>query len=166
MTAITELEERLRRLEDLEAIRALKARYLSCCDRKDPQGVRACFADGPVHIDYGVVGTFETADALVQVFTEIGCHEHMIEMHHGVNPQIEILEAQSARGSWNLHYFLINTKERRLTQLAGVYEDEYRKLGGEWKISRTRFVATSTLSGSYASGGATLLFAGRPAAVA
>ena len=36
-----DLARRLRALEDIEAIRSLKARYLACCDRKDPAGMRA-----------------------------------------------------------------------------------------------------------------------------
>jgi SnoaL-like domain len=155
------LEGRLRRLEDIEEIRALKSRYFYCCDRKDPKGMRACFKDGPVYIDYGAVGKFDNADALVKVFTEIGCHDHMVEMHHGVNPQIELLDATRARGTWKLHYFLINTNDRSLTQLGGYYEDEYQVQDGHWKISRTRFVVSSTLAMSVADGLAKVLFAGR-----
>ena len=40
MTLVESLETRVRRLEDADAIRRLKARYFTCCDRKDPQGVR------------------------------------------------------------------------------------------------------------------------------
>jgi len=142
---LDELQRRLRELEDREAIRALKARYFFSCDRKDPAGMRACFADGPVAIDYGAVGKFENADALVEVFTAIACHPHMVELHHAANPQIEVLDDTRARGLWNLHYQLIDTRQRRLTQLAGFYEDEYRKARGAWKISATRFTVTSTL---------------------
>lgn len=156
------VEARLRRLEDIEEIRALKSRYFYCCDRKDPKGMRACFKDGPVSIDYGVVGTFDNADALVKVFTEIGCHDHMVEMHHGMNPQIDLLDPTRARGTWKLHYFLINTKDKSATQLGGYYEDEYQVVNGTWKISRTRFVATSTLALDISSDAAKVAFAGRP----
>lgn len=156
-----DIQQRIQRLEDLEAIRALKARYLWCCDRKDPQGMRACFADGPVQIDYGAVGSFDRADALVKVFTDIACHPHMVELHHGMNPQIEILDASRARGTWSLHYFLVNTETQGLTQLAGYYDDEYRKDAGAWKISRTRFVPTSTLALDVSAGAVKALFAGR-----
>ena len=47
MTLIESLEARVRRLEDADAIRRLKARYFTCCDRKDPEGMRDCFAPGP-----------------------------------------------------------------------------------------------------------------------
>jgi hypothetical protein len=155
------IEARLRRLEDIEEIRALKSRYFYACDRKDPKGMRDCFKDGTVYIDYGAVGTFDNADALARVFKEIGCHDHMVEMHHGMNPQIELLDATRARGTWKLHYFLINTQDRSVTQLGGYYEDEYQVQDGAWKISRTRFVATSTLAMNVGEGIAKVLFAGR-----
>lgn len=158
------LAQRLQKLEDADAIRALKSRYFACCDAKDTAGMRACFADGKVHIDYGVIGIYDQADALVRIFKEIGCHDYMVEMHHGVNPQIEVLDAERARGTWGLHYFLINTRDQTLTQLGGTYDDEYRKTPGGWKISSTRFVATSTLALNISEGVAKTLFAGRSAA--
>lgn len=156
-----DLGRRLQALEDVEAIRALKTRYLAACDAKDPQGMRACFLDGPVHIDYGAIGTFDRADALVKVFTDIACHPHMVEFHHGLNPQIEVQAADRARGRWGLHYQLIDTRANSLTQLGGYYEDEYRKLKGEWKISSTKFVVTATLALDLSQGTAKTLFAGR-----
>lgn len=154
------LEARLRALESIEAIRTLKARYLFSCDRKDPATMRSCFADGKIHVDYGVVGTFDNADELVKLYTQIACHPHMVEMHHGANPQIEIIDDSHARGTWSLQYGLINTKENSLTQLGGYYEDEYRKTPGGWKISSTRFVATSTLVLSLGADAIKMLFAG------
>lgn len=155
--------ERLQRLEDAEAIRSLKARYFACCDAKDPAGMRACFADGPVAIDYGVIGCYDTADALVAVYTQMACHPHMVERHHGSNPQIEVIDATRARGRWSLAYELIDTQKHTLTQLAGHYEDEYRRAADGWRISATRFVATSTLSFDLSQGAPKVLFAGNPA---
>lgn len=91
-------EARLRRLEHAESIRDLKARYLAACDAKDPEGVRACFADGEIEIDYGPIGSFDNADDLVAVYRKMACHPHMVEMHHGSNPRIEVLDTKTARG--------------------------------------------------------------------
>jgi hypothetical protein len=158
---MSDLEQRLRKLEDADAVRALKSRYFFCCDRKDPKGMRACFADGKVHIDYGAIGTFDNADALVKIYTDMACHDFMVEMHHGMNPQIEVLDDQRAKGKWSLHYFLINTQQKSLTQLAGYYEDEYVKQNGAWKISRTKFTPTSTLAMDLSEVTPKTLFAGR-----
>jgi hypothetical protein len=160
------LEQRLAALEDLEAIRQLKARYFFCCDQKDPQGVRDCFAPGPVRIDYGSLGVFEARDQLVELFQRLGCHPHIVEMHHGVNPQLTVTDAEHAHGTWGLHYQQIDTKTNTLTQLGAYYQDEYRKLDGAWKIVATRCVVTSTLVLQLDSDAIQTVFAGRAPLVA
>ncbi|WP_322056252.1 nuclear transport factor 2 family protein [Paraburkholderia sp. J63] len=162
LDSLEALQVRLRALEDADAIRSLKARYLACCDMKDPQGMRECFAAGLVRIDYGAIGVFDDRDALVAVFERLGCHSHIVEMHHGVNPQIDVLDDRHARGTWGLHYQRLDTRERAFTQLGAYYEDEYRKIDGKWKIAATRCVVTSTLVGSYAEASPVVRFAGRP----
>jgi hypothetical protein len=159
MNHVESLEIRLSRLEDAEAIRSLKAHYFACCDKKDPEGMRDCFVPGTVHIDYGRIGVFDNRDQLVAIFSQLGCHPHIVEMHHGVNPEITVLDAQHARGTWGLHYQMINTQDRTITQLGAYYDDEYRKVDGLWKITSTRCVVTSTLVVSY-EGAAGVLFAG------
>ncbi len=156
------LRARLERLEDSDAIRALKARYFAACDGKDPAVMRACFVDGDVAIDYGVIGCFDRADALVAVFTQMACHPHMVEMHHGVNPRIEITGTDTARGEWGLHYQLINTRDSTLTQLGARYEDAYRRTAQGWKISATRCVVDSTLVLALGDSAIRALVTGRP----
>ncbi len=155
------LEDRIARLEAIEAIRALKARYLAACDAKDPEAVRACFADGPVHIDYGAIGTFDNADDLVKIYTDIACHPHMLEMHHGSNPRIELTDSHTAEGAWSMQYQLINSNDMTLTQIGGVYLDEYRLIEGEWKITSTHFSAESTLAVELGEAALKKMFAGR-----
>lgn len=158
-----DLEARLRRLEDLEAIRHLKARYFFCCDRKDADGMRDCFVDGCMLIDYGALGSFDNADAVVQLFRDIGCQPHMVEMHHGANHQITLESDGEANGLWSLHYFLIDTSSGGITQLGGYYEDRYAKIDGRWKMSATRFVVSSTLVLTQSADALKPLFAGRSA---
>ena len=55
-----DLAHRLQALEDIEAIKRLKYDYFYYCDTKQPDKMRQCFVDGPVHIDYGRVGIFST----------------------------------------------------------------------------------------------------------
>ena len=161
MSDVLKTDERLRALEDLEAIRALKARYFFCCDQKDPAGMRECFAAGEVLIDYGRVGVFSDRDELIEVFERLGCAQHIVEMHHGVNPQITLIGDGRARGSWGLHYQQINTRDGTLTQLGATYDDEYRKIDGAWKIAGTRCVVTSTLLLNLVDGALKTVFAGR-----
>lgn len=138
------LEKRLQALEDREAIRALKAAYLNACDLKQPEAVRDCFAEGEVLIDYGHIGVFRDRDAFVKVFEEMGCHDHVLDMHHGANPQIDITGEDTATGNWALHYQNIDANTHVLTQLVAYYDDAYRRTRQGWQIvsTRVRFLAT------------------------
>ena len=156
-----DLEARIQKLEAIEAIRELKSRYLACCDAKDPDGMRACFADGPVHIDFGAVGTYNNADDLKAIYTQMACHDYMVEMHHGSNPRIQVIDGNKAKGQWALKYQLINTDLKTFTQLGGEYEDEYRLTDEGWKIASTVFKVTSTLAVDLNEEHMKHLFAGR-----
>ena len=163
MSDLASLAHRVRVLEDIEAVRQLKHRYFVACDNKRPADVLGCFVPGEVAIDYGRIGCFTRAADMVAVFEQLACQPHIVEMHHAQNPQINVLDADRAEATWGLYYFMVNTRDRSVTQLGGYYIDEYRKLGGEWKISATAFHCTSTEVFDLADGIARVIFAGRAA---
>ncbi len=141
------LETRIARLEAIEAIKALKARYWFCCDHKDVEGVRDCFVDGPVEIEYdGPLGLVRHRDGLYEVFQNIACQNHIVEMHHGGPPQIDVRGNDDARGTWGLVYHLCNTELRTSSVVGGYYEDEYRRIDGRWWISKARFRVCSAVT--------------------
>lgn len=137
------LEARLARLEALEAIRLLKHRYLNACDLKQVEVIRDCFAEGAISIDYGPVGTFTDRDRFVALYREMACHARVIDMHHGANPEIELLGENEAVGRWALYYFNLDGETGATRQLGGLYEDRYRCIDGAWKIVETVFRAHS-----------------------
>jgi hypothetical protein len=115
--------------------------------------VRACFAEGEVLIDMDYFGQCGNRDEFVDgIFVPRGCHEYVLDMHHCANPEIEIRDANRARGLWSLNYRNINTREQTLTLLSALYHDEYRRIDGEWKISRSRTEYRTVLSCRYAPG--------------
>lgn len=141
------LEERIARLEAIEAIKRLKASYWYACDQKDVEAVRDCFADGPVEIHYdGPVGRVEHRDALYEVFKDVACHTNIVEIHHGGSPQIDVVDADHAIGIWGLVYHLMDTDKHTRSVVGGYYHDEYRRIDGQWKITRTRFKVASAVS--------------------
>jgi hypothetical protein len=157
------LEQRISRLEAIEAIKQLKAKYFLACDNKQPELVRSCFVDGDMVIDYGRVGSFTNADELVAIYTKYACEDHIVEMHHAQNPQVEITSDTQASASWGLYYYMIDTRQNTVTQLGGFYEDEYRREGGEWKISASCYRVTSTQLMDLSEGLAKVTFAGKEA---
>ena len=151
---------RVQRLEDIEAIRRLKARYLHACDRKNIPALRDCFADGDVEIDYGAIGCFSNRDDFLKVYQEKACHPHVIDIHHGHNEQIEWHSASEASATFDLFFYQIDTSSGMLIQLGGYYEDRFAKSGEEWKITATKFVVTSTLVNQVGDGKFNPLFQG------
>jgi SnoaL-like domain len=162
--SIQSLVERLERLEAFEAIRQLKARYLNACDRQDPQGVSRCFAEGDVLIDMGHLGVFHHRDEFVAMYRGYGCHEYVLDMHHGANAEIELIDAFHARALWSLNYRNINTRDRTVTFLSVHYHDEYVRLAGEWKIVTCRVEYKTALHLSYAEGALQTLLAAKSVA--
>lgn len=138
-------EQRLQQLEDIEAIKKLKARYFHACDRKQVDVIRECFVEGDCVIDYGAVGVFKNREAFIELFSDKACHEHIIDTHHGQNPQISIMSDSVAVACWDLFFHQINTEANTLTQLSGYYEDRFVKTAAGWRIHTTKFNATSTL---------------------
>jgi hypothetical protein len=159
------LEQRLARLEAIEDIRQLKARYFHACDNKQPDVVRECFAVGKIDLRYGRIGNFDDREKMLAVFTELACQPHIVEMHHGQNPRIEVLDADNATGIWGLYYYMIDTRRQIVTQLAGFYDDAYSRSDGQWRITRSSHVVTSTQIFDLTEGLARLIFAGSAAPV-
>ncbi|MGI9276796.1 MAG: nuclear transport factor 2 family protein [Endozoicomonas sp.] len=136
------LEQRIEQLEALEDIRRLKHKYLNACDLKEVEAIRNCFSEGEILIDYGPVGKFTDRDSFVTLYQDMACHEHVIDLHHGANPEISVVD-DFASGRWALYFFNIDGNTGATRQLGGIYEDKYRRIEGEWKITETRFVAHS-----------------------
>lgn len=156
------LAARCARLEDIEAIKQLKARYLNACDRQDPEAVRACFAEGDITIDMSYFGQCSNRDEFVdEIFVPRGCHDYVLDMHHCSNPEISVQDETNATGVWSLNYRNINTRDRTLTLLSAMYHDEYRKISGEWKISSFRTDYRTVLVCSYEAGSLELQVADR-----
>lgn len=160
-----DIETRIARLEAIEAIKQLKYAYFHACDTKDVARVRQCFAPGPIDLEYGRIGRFDDREQMLAVFSELACQEHIVEMHHGQNPRITVLDAENATGSWGLYYFLIDTRRNIVTQLAGFYDDTYRATDGHWQIVGSHYTVTSTQIFDLSEGMARVIFAGKSAPV-
>ena len=155
------LEARIRRLEALEEIKQLKARYWYACDHKDLEGVQSCFQDGPIEIDYaGSTGKVFHRDALRAVFEEIALKPQIVELHHGGPPRIELIDEDHARGVWSLYYHLMDTERRTVNHIGGYYHDEYRRTEGRFLIAKTRFEVVSAVGYRDHEGAMRRLFAG------
>jgi hypothetical protein len=146
MDDLSTLAARVARLEAIEEIRSLKARYWHACDRKDVEAVRACFADGPIEIAYDGTGTHHHRDALYELFRTFSQHASIVELHHGGPPQITVVDHAEATGIWSLSYHLTDTRRGAVHLVGGYYEDGYRRLEDGWRIVRARFSVCSAVA--------------------
>lgn len=134
------LEEKVARIEAREEILALKHRYLRACDGKDPQGFRDAFISSGAVIDYAPLGRFDDADGIAAVYNAIAMEKVddayvVLDMHHGLHPDITLTGPETAEGRWTLRFRQVNRRERMETVTAVEYEDAYAVENGEWKIS-------------------------------
>jgi hypothetical protein len=162
--ASDDLARRVERLEAIEAIRRLKARYLNACDQQDPERASECFAAGEVLIDMGHIGVFHRREEFAALFRAAACHDYVLDLHLGGNPEIEILDDTHARGLWSLSYRNINPRDQTVTFISSFYHDDYERLAGEWKIVKCRVEYKTALHLSYASGALHPLLAARSVA--
>lgn len=125
-------------MDDLEAIRQLKARYFRTMDTKDWAAMRQVFADD-VLIDTTASGgnVVEGADAFMAFIEEtLG---GATTVHQGHMPEIELTSETTAIGIWALNDIVIFPGGMRLDGY-GHYHETYEKIDGDWKIK------TSTLT--------------------
>ncbi|MEV0365971.1 nuclear transport factor 2 family protein [Nocardia fusca] len=134
---------RLTVLEAIEAIKALKHRYFRACDAKDPARFRACFVTEGAVLDYGELGVSD-ADGMAAVFESIALRQvdgkHVVlDMHHGMHPDITVHVDGTASGQWTMQFRQVNLLDHTDTLSTGEYEDSYVLEDGRWKIAASRF---------------------------
>jgi limonene-1,2-epoxide hydrolase len=131
---------RLQRIEDIETIKHLKARYCAFCDDNyNVQGIASLFTDDGVW-DGGDLGKAEGHAAIIKFF-ERAPSAFSFAIHHVMNPIIEV-DGNRATGRWYLLQPLIRTRRdgEAAMWLVGRYEDEYVRIGREWKFRRLKFI--------------------------
>ena len=144
MTELAALEARIRRLEDLEAIRNVKHRYFRCLDSQQWDELRSCFTDDVVTDYEDGHYHLEGIDEAMRFLTEsLGGLRAMgrVAKHTGLHPEIELTSDTTATGHWTLHAFAFDARRRELSTQVSYYEDRYRKTGGEWRITYTGYTS-------------------------
>ena len=140
MTDHLSIEQRLRKLEAVAEIEALKYRYLRACDNKDLEGFREAFIQSGAVIDYGPMGKFSDADGIADVFEKValqvdGDQHVVLDMHHAVHPEITVTGDDTAEGIWSLRFRQLNLAQSTEIISAIEYRDEYVVENDSWKIS-------------------------------
>lgn len=125
-------------MDDIEAIKQLKARYCRLLDTKDWTGYRRLFTDDVTldTTDSGG-GVVNGADELVAFLVDV--LDGVVTVHQCHTPEIAVTSPTGATGIWAMEDML---RFADGTQLHGYghYHETYRKDGDGWRI------ASSTLT--------------------
>lgn len=137
MTDSAEPQGAAKRLEEMEAIKRLKYRYLRCVDTRDWDELAGCFIPEAT-TDYGGKYRLSGVKAIMD-FLKKNDRPGVITMHQVHHPEIELTGAETARATWALQDYVINLAGDWSLHGTALYEDEYVKVDGEWKIRHTGY---------------------------
>ncbi len=120
-------------MDDIEAIKQLKARYFRTMDTKDWSAMRQVFTDDVVTDTTAsgggaITGADEFVSYLEQTLADA------VTVHHGHMPEIEITSPSTATGIWALQDFIVWLNGVRLLGF-GHYHETYVKRADSWRIA-------------------------------
>ena len=132
----------VKQLEEIEAIKRLKYRYMRCIDQKLWKEMETCFTPDATSAYSGGKYAFQGRDAIMKFLTESMSRPTFLSSHRVHHPEIELTSATTATGSWALEDWVIDEQHGITIHGAAYYRDEYVKVGGEWKIRHTGYERT------------------------
>ncbi len=143
------LESRIQRLEDLEAIRQLKAEYCEICDdHHNPDRIVTIFTEDGIWEGKGIAHATGHAEirALFQKFQAM----MSFTQHMTMNPRIEV-HGDTAEGTWYFFGPFTFREDNQAKWQAARYQEKYAKVNGQWKIKHLR-VKGPAISADYETG--------------
>jgi len=132
----------VKQLEEIEAIKRLKYRYMRCIDQKLWKEMETCFTPDATSAYSGGKYAFQGRDAIMKFLTESMSRSTFLSSHRVHQPEIELTGPTTATGSWALEDWVIDEQHGITIHGAAFYRDEYVKVGGEWKIRHTGYERT------------------------
>jgi len=123
------------RLEAIEDIKLLKARYFRCLDTKDWRGFAALFTPDAVMDMTSEGAGVTTGNEEIAAFVQ-GVVGDVTTVHHGHTPEIEITSPTTANGIWAMEDKLRWPDDAPMGSMHGYghYRETYEKLAAEWRI--------------------------------
>ena len=132
---MSDITTRLQALEDIEAIRKLKARYCAACDDDhNPVTLATLFAEHATW-EASTMGKAEGRAAIAEMLGAVGTSGRIRRSAHNVfNPVIEV-DGDRASGQWRL--IMLYTENAgdggtRYQRIIGTYDERYVRVDGDW----------------------------------
>ena len=126
-------------LQEIEAIKRLKYKYMRCLDNKLWEEMAECFAENATCSYSGGKYEFSGRETILNFFRESMDPAHILSSHTVHHPEIDITSDTTARAEWGLEDVFINEEMGITVRGAAYYKDEYVKVGDTWKIKHTGY---------------------------
>lgn len=126
-------------LQEIEAIKRLKYKYLRCLDSKQWAEMAECFTEDATAAYGDGKYSFAGRDQIMQFLRDALGSGSIISSHRVQQPEIDLVSATVATGVWALDDTVIETQSNNVIRGAAFYHDEYVKVGGQWKIKSTGY---------------------------
>jgi len=127
------LEARVRRLEEIEAIKRLKYKYCYAVDAYNVDEILETFDDN-AEADYGPLGQYKGKQEIRRFFAEIIPKTLPFFVHMVHNGSIDV-QGDEATGVWYFDVPAIHAGLDKAVWIAGRYDERYRKIDGKWKFT-------------------------------
>ncbi len=137
------MEERLHRLEQIERIKCLKAKYCLLCDTGyDPDALTDLFTEEGTW-DGGELGCYKGRARVHRFFTNMPA-TMSFAVHHITNAAVDLADdGKTARGTWYLLQTATLSSSNEAVWVSGLYQDDLVLEADGWKFARinisTRF---------------------------
>jgi bile-acid 7alpha-dehydratase len=145
MSGVKELEKRVlslekecRRLSDIESIRQMRHRYWHAIRDGNLEDLLKLFSAN-AWVDFGLGQPAEGKEAVVRLYrATVGTWKPGGQYPRGFIPEIEITGDNTAKGVWMVEAQVLDREKKLVTNVGCLYDEEYVKENGEWKISRLK----------------------------
>lgn len=130
----------LQQLSDFEDIRTLKHRYFRAIDTANIALLSTMFTDD-IAVEYrggGYKVKLSGRENMLE-FLANSFNSDCVAMHQGHQPEITLTGDDTAEGVWYLEDIFVDLRDRTRTEGSAIYRDEYRRVDGQWKLSRTEY---------------------------
>lgn len=128
----------LNELRDIEAIQRVKSRYCHLVDAGAWDELAGLFT-ADATCDYGFFGSYNGRDDIVNRFFRglvgpaTSFNAHMVH-----NPIVDV-HGDTASAAWYLTAQTTIQPADQAVWVMGIYHDEFRRVGGDWKLSSLKF---------------------------
>ncbi len=131
---LREMEDRLQAVEDVQAIRNLKAAYAAYCDNGyDADKIAELFVEDAVW-ENDARGRIEGREGIRALF-QSAPQSYSFAIHYSMNPQIEVT-GDTARGRWYLFMPCTVADSNQALWRASIDHEEYVRVDGKWMFKK------------------------------